>query len=165
MSAIGRAIDETLRNPPTPTDVVTVLQAVHASELFCVARYKGEYAAACRLHGANDAAGFLEYAREEWHHAERVRKRICELGGAVVPPPVDLNHIIGSASDGSLERLAREDVIVERMVCATYARVSNWVRPIDGKTATLIDEILAEEREHAGIEITEQSNDCSKKLN
>src|SRR5215204_3290233 len=61
--------------------VIEVLNEVLATEIVCVLRYKNHYYMASGIHAGPVASEFLEHANEEQGHADRVAKRITELGG------------------------------------------------------------------------------------
>src|SRR3982750_4464787 len=62
--------------------VVEVLNEVLATETVCTLRYRNHYFMAKGIHSTGVEDEFLEHAEEEQQHADRVAKRITELGGA-----------------------------------------------------------------------------------
>src|SRR5437879_11693393 len=61
--------------------VIAILNEALATELVCVLRYKFHYFMATGIHSAPVAAEFLEHAKEEQQHADRLAARIRQLGG------------------------------------------------------------------------------------
>jgi bacterioferritin len=60
---------------------ISILNEALATELVCVLRYKFHYFMATGIHSAGVAAEFLKHAQEEQAHADRIAKRIRQLGG------------------------------------------------------------------------------------
>jgi bacterioferritin len=71
--------------------VKKLLNAALATELVCVLRYKYHYFMAKGIHSEGVKAGFLQHANEEMVHADRLAKRITELGGEPNFSPVGLS--------------------------------------------------------------------------
>src|SRR5438105_12832000 len=61
--------------------VIEVLNEVLATETVCTLRYRNHYFMARGIHGSAVEDEFLEHAQQEQQHADRVAKRITELGG------------------------------------------------------------------------------------
>src|SRR3954447_14413384 len=61
--------------------VIQVCNEALATELVCVLRYKRHYYTATGIHAEAVAAEFLEHAGEEQEHADRLARRIAQLGG------------------------------------------------------------------------------------
>jgi bacterioferritin len=96
-------------------------------------------------------AEFLEHAKEEQDHADRVAKRITELGGRPNLDPEGLaTRSHAQYGDGErLEDMIKEDLIAERIAIATYSEIVRWLGNDDPTTRRLMEEILAKEEEHA----------------
>jgi bacterioferritin len=62
--------------------VIRVLNEALATELVCVLRYKRHYYMATGIHAQAVAEEFLEHAREEEEHADKIAERITQLDGA-----------------------------------------------------------------------------------
>src|ERR1700756_1035395 len=60
---------------------ISILNEALATELVCVLRYKFHYFMATGIHSAAVAAEFLQHAKEEQGHADRLAERIRQLGG------------------------------------------------------------------------------------
>ena len=61
--------------------VIKLLNEALATELVCVLRYKRHYFMAKGIHSESVKPEFLQHAKEEMVHADRIAKRITELGG------------------------------------------------------------------------------------
>lgn len=133
------------------TKVIAVLNEVLATEIVCTLRYKHHYYMASGIHAAPVADEFLEHANEEQLHADRVAKRITELGGKPNYNPEGLatrSHAEYREGD-SLEEMIKEDLIAERIAIETYSEIVRWLADHDTTTRRLIEELLAVEEEHA----------------
>src|SRR5262245_64427471 len=69
---------------------ISILNEALATELVCVLRYKFHYYMATGIHSAAVAAEFLQHAKEEQLHADRIAKRIRQLGGKPQMDPMVL---------------------------------------------------------------------------
>ncbi|HUQ41073.1 MAG TPA: ferritin-like domain-containing protein [Candidatus Limnocylindrales bacterium] len=131
--------------------VVEVLNEVLATETVCVLRYKSHYFMASGIHAGNVEAEFLEHATEEQGHADRVAKRITELGGTpnLNPEGLATRSHVGYGNGGSLEEMIKEDLIAERIAIATYSEIVRWLANEDPTTRRMMEDLLATEEEHA----------------
>jgi bacterioferritin len=131
--------------------VIDVLNEVLATELVCVLRYKRHYYTAQGVHGPTVAAEFLEHANDEQRHADLAAERIAQLGGEPDFNPAVLaerSHTEYDASTG-LGEMLREDLVAERIAIATYTEIARWLGEADPTTRRVIEQLLAEEEEHA----------------
>lgn len=131
--------------------VIEVLNEVLATEIVCVLRYKNHYFMAKGIHASGVEDEFLEHAREEQDHADRVAKRITELGGTPNLDPVGLatrSHAQYGTAE-TLGEMIREDLVAERIAIATYSEIVRWLGSDDPTTRRLMEELLAKEEEHA----------------
>ena len=131
--------------------VCEVLNEVLATEIVCVLRYKSHYFMAKGVHAPGIEDEFLEHANEEQAHADRVAKRICELGGVPNLSPVGLAERahVGYGNNESLLDMVKEDLIAERIAIATYSEIVRWLANDDPTTRRMMEELLATEEEHA----------------
>jgi len=131
--------------------VVEVLNEVLATETVCTLRYRNHYFMAKGIHASGVEDEFLEHAKEEQDHADKVAKRITELGGTPNLNPDGLatrSHAqYGSAE--SLIEMIKEDLIAERIAIATYSEIVRWLGNDDPTTRRMMEELLAKEEEHA----------------
>jgi bacterioferritin len=133
------------------TRVIDVLNEVLATELVCVLRYKRHYYTAQGMHGPTIAAEFLEHANDEQRHADLAAERITQLGGepdlnpAVLATRSHTEYLPGK----DLPDMIREDLVAERIAIVTYAEIVRWLGDADPTTRRLMEQLLAEEEEHA----------------
>src|SRR5258705_5886278 len=109
--------------------VIEVLNEVLATEIVCVLRYKNHYYMASGIHAAPVAAEFAEHAAAEQDHADRIAKRIIELGGVPNFNPDGL-HTRSHAEyheGGTLEAMIREDLVAERIAISTHSEIVRWI--------------------------------------
>jgi len=131
--------------------VIDVLNEVLATELVCVLRYKRHYYTAQGGHGPAVAAEFLEHAKDEQRHADLAAERISQLGGEPDFNPAVLAQRSHTeyAPGLNLIDMVREDLVAERIAIATYAEIARWLGDADPTTRRLIEQLLAEEEDHA----------------
>jgi bacterioferritin len=131
--------------------VIEVLNEVLATETVCTLRYRNHYFMAKGIHASGVEDEFLEHAREEQEHADKVAKRITELGGTPNLSPDGLatrSHAQYGTAE-SLQEMIKEDLVAERIAIATYSEIVRWLGNDDPTTRRMMEEILAKEEEHA----------------
>src|SRR5215831_9501164 len=131
--------------------VIDVLNDVLATETVCTLRYRYHYFMVKGIHASGVEDEFLEHARQEQEHADRVAKRITELGGKPNLNPEGLaarSHAQYGEGE-TLEDMIKEDLIAERIAIATYSEIVRWLGNDDPTTRRMMEEILATEEEHA----------------
>jgi bacterioferritin len=131
--------------------VIEVLNEVLATETVCTLRYRTHYFMAQGIHASGVEDEFLAHAREEQEHADRVAKRITELGGKPNLDPEGLatrSHAQYGTGE-ELEDMIKEDLIAERIAIATYSEIVRWLGDNDPTTRRMMEELLAKEEEHA----------------
>jgi bacterioferritin len=131
--------------------VIEVLNEVLATETVCTLRYRNHYFMARGIHASGVEDEFLEHANAEQAHADRVAKRITELGGRPNLDPAGLatrSHAQYGEGE-TLEDMIREDLVAERIAIATYSEIVRWIGNTDPTTRRLMEELLATEEEHA----------------
>ena len=131
--------------------VIEVLNEVLATETVCTLRYRSHYFMARGIHSSGVEDEFLEYARQEQEHADRVAKRITELGGRPNLNPEGLaTRSHAQYGEGEqLEDMIKEDLVAERIAIATYTEIVRWIGADDPTTRRMMEELLATEEEHA----------------
>jgi bacterioferritin len=131
--------------------VVEVLNEVLATETVCTLRYRSHYFMAKGVHAPGVEDEFLEHAKEEQAHADRVAKRITELGGTPNLDPKGLSERSHAeyGIGGSLLDMVKENLIAERIAIATYSEIVRWLGNDDPTTRRMMEELLAKEEEHA----------------
>ena len=136
---------------PWREDLIKVLNDSLATELVCVLRYKRHHFIADGLAMPKIAEEFLGYANEESSHADRLARRIVELGGEPDLSPDSLTERSYVAYDGSsgLQAMVRANLIAERVVVESYGQIIRLIGDKDPTTRHLIQDILSDEEEHA----------------
>ncbi len=131
--------------------VVKVLNEALATEIVCVLRYKRHYYMATGIHSESVKAEFLEHAKEEQAHADRLAERIVQLGGEPDFNPANLVSRSHSQYDESesIRAMLREDLVAERIAIESYREIAQWLGDKDSTTRKMMEEILASEEEHA----------------
>jgi bacterioferritin len=131
--------------------VISVLNEVLATELVCHLRYKRHYYTAVGINSEAAADQFLEHAKEELEHADRIAERISQLGGDPNYDPAGLAERSHSQYDQSaaLLDMIREDLVAERIAIQSYADIARWIGTDDPTTRRLMEDILQKEEEHA----------------
>jgi bacterioferritin len=153
----ARAREEIEKGPVTATygadvdRVVKVLNDALATELVCVLRYRAHYYGAKGLNAEPVAAEFAEHAQEEQQHADLLAERINQLGGT---PDMDPDTLMSRSqteynTPEALLDMIKEDLIAERVVIQSYTEIINWLGLNDSTTRRIIEQILAQEEEHA----------------
>lgn len=131
--------------------VNNLLNEALATELVCILRYKRHYYMAEGIHAESVAQEFLEHANEEQMHADQIAARITQLGGE---PDFDPNglHTRSHAEyveGDSLVDMVKEDLVAERIAIDSYAEMVNFIGDKDHTTRRMLENILAQEEEHA----------------
>lgn len=131
--------------------VQQILNAALATELVCVLRYKVHYEIARGIDSITIAEEFKEHAENEQEHADKIAKRISQLGGKPNYNPKGLSErAYTSYVEGStLKEMVKEDLIAERIVIGIYQECIRYLGNDDPTTRILLEEILADEEEHA----------------
>jgi bacterioferritin len=131
--------------------VVRILNDALATEIVCVLRYKRHYFMAQGIHATAVAQEFLEHANEEQGHADRIAERITQIGGAPNFSPDGL--LTRSHSEyvegNTLVEMIREDLVAERIAIESYSEIVRFLGDRDITTRRMMEEILANEEEHA----------------
>jgi bacterioferritin len=130
---------------------ISILNEALATELVCVLRYKFHYFMATGIHSAAVADKFREHANEEQGHADRIARRITQLGGKPqMHPAVIAKESHSEYREGtSLADMIREDLVAERIAIETYREIVDYFGEQDPTSRILMEEILATEEEHA----------------
>jgi len=134
-----------------PQQVVQLLNEALATELVCTLRYRRHHYMAQGLKARFAAAEFLEHAQQEQEHADRLAKRIVQLGGEPDFNPDTLTQRSHAQyHDGpDLREMLLEDLVAERIAIESYREMVRFFGDRDPTTRRLIEEILAVEEEHA----------------
>jgi bacterioferritin len=134
-----------------PKAVIEILNQALATELVCVLRYKRHHYMAVGIHSQAVAAEFLEHAKEEQGHADRIAERITQLDGAPdFNPKGLLNRSHSEYVEGTtLADMLREDLVAERIAVESYSEIVRYLGDNDPTTRRMMEEILANEEKHA----------------
>jgi bacterioferritin len=131
--------------------VLRVLNEALATEIVCTLRYKRHYYTASGLYAEPVAAEFLEHAREEQQHADKLAERIVQLGGEPDFDPDTLTKRSHAEYDASADLIdmLKEDLVAERVAVASYTEIVKWLGTGDPTTRRVFEELLTQEEEHA----------------
>lgn len=144
----GAVTDDYKADRPT---VIRVLNEALATELVCVLRYKRHYYMATGIHAQAVAEEFLEHAREEEEHADKIAERITQLDGAPDFNPEILSKRSHSqyVEGTSLVDMIREDLVAERIAIQSYSEIIRYLGDKDPTSRRVMEQILEKEEEHA----------------
>lgn len=153
LEAARRSVDDTAtpQDSAWRTDLVRLLNDSLATELVCVLRYRRHHFTAVGLSSPRIAEEFLVHAIAEQGHADRIARRIVQLGGAPDFAPDTLTQRSHAAYDASpaLRDMIRVNLIAERVAIESYTQLIRLVGDRDPGTRRLLEDILADEQEHA----------------
>jgi len=136
---------------PWRAELIKLLNDSLATELVCVLRYKRHHFTAQGLASPKIAEEFLVHAEEEAAHADRLAKRIVQLGGEPDFSPDTLLSRSHAQYDESLDLKAmiRANLVAERVAIEAYTQIIALVGAKDSSTRRLLEDILADEQGHA----------------
>jgi bacterioferritin len=131
--------------------VIKLLNEALATELVCVLRYKHHYFMAKGINSDSVKAEFQTHATEEMAHADRLAKRITELGGKPNFSPDGLSERSHAeyVEGDTLNSMITEDLIAERIAIESYREMVLYLAEHDPTTQQMLKDILAMEEEHA----------------
>lgn len=136
---------------PWRDDIVALLNGALATELVCVLRYRRHHFMADGLESPAIAEEFLVHANAELAHADRLAQRIVQLGGDPDFNPaslLDRSHADYDEVD-DLKAMIRANLVAERVAVETYRQMIALIGDKDSTTRRLLEDILADEEEHA----------------
>ena len=131
--------------------IIKLLNDSLATELVCVLRYKRHHFMASGLASPKISEEFLVHANEESVHADRIARRIVQLGGEPDFSPnslLDRSHADYDASN-DLKTMVRVNLIAERVAIESYHQMITLIGDKDTTTRRMLEDILAQEEEHA----------------
>ena len=136
---------------PWRQGLIQLLNDALATELVCVLRYKRHHFTAHGLASPRIGEEFLVHANEESVHADRLARRIMQLGGEPDFAPDSLSRRSHAAYDEStnLKAMIRANLVAERVAIEAYTQLIALVREKDPTTRRLLEDILADEQKHA----------------
>jgi bacterioferritin len=131
--------------------VIRILNEALATELVCVLRYKYHYYMAPGINSQSVKAEFLEHANQEQAHADRIAERITQLDGKPnFNPEGLLSRSHADYVEGvDLVDMIKEDLVAERIAIDSYREIITYIGNDDPTTRRIMEEILAQEEEHA----------------
>jgi bacterioferritin len=131
--------------------VIRVLNEALATEIVCTLRYKRHCYMARGIDAQAVAEEFLEHAKEEQEHADKIAERITQLDGEPDLNPQTLTSRSHSeyVEGQSLVEMIREDLVAERIAIDSYNEIIRYLGENDPTSRRVMEEILAKEEEHA----------------
>ena len=157
----NKAIDAAKRNladgavtpsyGPHRDSIVKFLNDSLATELVCVLRYKRHHFTAHGLASPKIAEEFMVHAVAESGHADRLARRIVQLGGEPDFSPDSLSARSHADYDASLDlkAMVRANLKAERVAVESYRQMIALIGDEDPTTRSLLEDILRDEEEHA----------------
>jgi len=133
--------------------LIQVLNDVVASEIVCFLRYSQHAIAATGIDRAQVAAEFREHATQEMNHGMMAAERVSQLGGDPDFDPATLvtrSHTEYTTTDAAdLTQMLKDNLLAERIAITTYQEIIRWIGDGDPTSRRMMEQILAEEEEHA----------------
>ncbi|MBN6149334.1 bacterioferritin [Xanthomonas sp. AmX2] len=131
--------------------VIKLLNDALATEYVCVLRYYRHYFTAKGMLADAVKAEFLEHAQQEQAHAHKIAERIVQLGGEpdLNPDTLTARSHAEYKEGEDLRDMVKENLIAERIAIDSYREMINFVGDQDTTTKRILEEILAQEEEHA----------------
>ena len=132
-------------------NVVKILNEALATEIVCTLRYKSHYLRAEGINANVAVQEFLEHADQEQQHADWLAERIVQLGGKPnFSPEGLLTRSHAEFVEGeTLREMVVEDLVAERIAIDSYREIARYLGDQDPTSRRIIEEILAQEEEHA----------------
>ncbi|SDT91272.1 ferritin-like domain-containing protein [Halopseudomonas salegens] len=132
-------------------NVINILNEALATEIVCTLRYKSHYFRADGIKANVAAKEFLEHADQEQQHADWLAERIVQLGGKPnFSPEGLLSRSHAEFVEGNtLREMILEDLVAERIAIDSYREIARYLGDQDPTSRRIIEEILAQEEEHA----------------
>jgi bacterioferritin len=131
---------------------VELLQGALATEIVCVLRYTMNSISVSGITSKSVAAEFAEHADDEREHMQRIAERIDQLGGVPNFDPKGLTSRSATEFGGhdlSLTEMVEQNLVAERIAIEHYRDLINYFRDRDPSTRAMLEEILADEEDHA----------------
>ena len=136
---------------PYSESIVQLLNDSLATELVCVLRYKRHHFTAHGMASPAIAEELMTHANEEAAHADKIAKRIVQLGGKPDFEPSSLLERSHAQYDDStdLREMLLANLRAERVAVEAYRQMIRLIGDKDPTTRRMLEEILADEEEHA----------------
>lgn len=158
VEGIRRRAREHVEQGPVTSDyqgdresVLQMLDSALATEWTCVLRYRRHYFMAEGLRAKAAADEFLEHSQEELDHADRIARRITQLGGSPDLDPASFrerSHAEYRECE-TVEEMIRENLVAERIAIESYRAMVRAIGDTDPTTRRLLESVLETEEEHA----------------
>ena len=135
-----------------PKQAIELLQCALATEIVCVLRYTMHAVAATGISSEGVKDEFMQHAKEERGHMERIAERINQLGGSPNFNPEGLLSRAASeygSDDLNLVGMIKENLIAERIAIEHYRELIRYFGEKDPTTRLMLEGILTNEEEHA----------------
>ncbi|MGN6511953.1 MAG: ferritin-like domain-containing protein [Lysobacteraceae bacterium] len=131
--------------------VLELLNQALATEWVCALRYYRHYHTASGMLADAVKPEFLEHAQQELEHAQRIAERIVQLGGEpdLNPDTLAARSHAEYHEGKDLREMVKEDLVAERIAIDSYREMINFVGDRDTTTKRILEDILAQEEEHA----------------
>ncbi len=134
--------------------LVSQLNTLRSTELVSYLQYKHHAFMAVSLAMPGIRDEFLDHARTEEKHADRLGERIQQLGGNPVFQPDEIarlacQHRVEAESAPTLHEMILEDLALERKQIEAYTLLIRQVGMQDPTTRRLLEKILADTEAHA----------------
>ena len=131
--------------------IIQLLNDALATELVCVLRYKRHHFTAQGMASPAIADELMVHANEEAAHADKIAKRIVQLGGE---PDFEPGSLLGRShaeydDSGDLKQMLRANLRAERVAVEAYRQMIRLIGDKDPTTRRMLEEILTDEEEHA----------------
>ena len=131
--------------------IIKLLNDALATELVCVLRYKRHHFTAHGMASPAIAAELMVHANEEAAHADKLAKRIVQLGGE---PNFEPSSLLGRShaeydDSSELKDMLRANLRAERVAVEAYRQMIRLIGDKDPTTRRMLEEILTDEEEHA----------------
>lgn len=132
-------------------DLLLLLNDALATEVVCGLRYRRHHFTAQGLVSPKIAEEFLAHADEELAHADRLARRIVQLGGKpdFSPHTLMLRSHAGYDESIDLRAMIRSNLLAERVAIECYGQMIRLVGDKDSTTRRLLEDILSDEQVHA----------------
>lgn len=136
---------------PYAEEICTLLNQALATEWVCVLRYRRHYFTAKGIASEAIVDEFMVHATEEMAHADRLAERIGQLGGLPELNPAKLTKLSHADYDDStdLQAMIKANLVAERVAVETYRQMISLIGDKDPTTTRMLEDILADEEEHA----------------
>jgi bacterioferritin len=131
--------------------VIKLLNDALATEYVCVLRYYRHYFMASGMLADAIKGEFLEHAQQEQEHAHKLAERIVQLGGEpdLNPDTLTARSHAEYKEGEDLRDMVKENLIAERIAIDSYREMINFIGDKDTTTKCILEQILAQEEEHA----------------